>query len=48
MTFRKVFSPLSVILHWDTVWYVLLLLLLWLVSCIDLAVPGRDSSDQVE
>ena len=43
---RKVFSPLSVSLHWDAVWDVLLLLL-WLVSWIGLGVPRRVSSNQV-
>lgn len=47
VTSRKVFNPLSISLHWDAVWYVFLLLLLWLVSWIGLGVSSRVSSDQV-
>lgn len=47
VTSRKPLSPLSVSLHWDAVWYVLLLLLWWLVPWIGLDVPSGVSSDQL-
>ena len=47
MTSRKLFSTLSISLHWDAVWYVLLLLLLWLVPWMGLDVPSGVSSDQL-